>query len=364
MKKIVFILFLFLTKSSYSQTIIDTCFSSIELFSDYEKLEHNNNGYYLDPDDSKAITGLKFHIGVFDGNKWLLDQTGKVMDYMNPPSIPKELKGARLIALPDCGGTESTRKPLSQDDPRYFNVGYIAFRLNKSLIEGELVSIPIVYFGTVDKDIFTPIIYTGKTAKLNKNSLKKTFAGKYKACKLKTARNSLTYDTILFITNSKQAGHEWIIIRATEMGGILSFCSGRLLKKLQDDLLKIDPVLVHTAYEKNKIITLDNIFFLSDQSELLNKSFSELDKLADDLKENNNTTIEIFGYTDNIGTEENNHKLSEDRANAVAAYLISKGISRSRVTYKGLGSSKPIASNETEEGRQQNRRVEFVIKQQ
>ncbi len=88
----------------------------------------------------------------------------------------------------------------------------------------------------------------------------------------------------------------------------------------------------------------------------------ELDKLIDYLNKNKNTTIEIFGHTDNTGAEEKNKILSAARAKAVADYLISKGIEKSRTSYKGYGSTMPIAKNDTEEGRQKNRRVEFVIK--
>ncbi|MBC7450324.1 MAG: OmpA family protein, partial [Cytophagales bacterium] len=65
--------------------------------------------------------------------------------------------------------------------------------------------------------------------------------------------------------------------------------------------------------------------------------------------------------TDNVGADDANLKLSSDRADAVKAYLISKGVSDSRVTAKGYGESKPLSSNDTEEGKQNNRRVEFTI---
>lgn len=72
-------------------------------------------------------------------------------------------------------------------------------------------------------------------------------------------------------------------------------------------------------------------------------------------------TIELSAHTDFIGSDKANQKLSEDRAVAARQYLISKGIDESRIVPKGYGSSVPVASNDTEEGRQQNRRVEFKI---
>jgi len=79
------------------------------------------------------------------------------------------------------------------------------------------------------------------------------------------------------------------------------------------------------------------------------------------LNDNPNLEIEIGGHTDNIGSVAYNLELSRERAKAVTLYLVSKGIRISRIKFKGYGRSIPIASNETEEGRQLNRRVEFKI---
>jgi OOP family OmpA-OmpF porin len=111
--------------------------------------------------------------------------------------------------------------------------------------------------------------------------------------------------------------------------------------------------------EKN--VTLKNIFFNSNKSELLPNSFEELNKLANYLLKSKNTFIVIKGHTDNTGIEDENKKLSEARAKAVAEYLNTRGINEDRIKYFGYGSLKPIATNEADDGRQQNRRVEFVI---
>ena len=71
--------------------------------------------------------------------------------------------------------------------------------------------------------------------------------------------------------------------------------------------------------------------------------------------------IEIGGHTDSKGSAEYNKKLSNDRAQSVVNYLIENGISASRLTYIGYGKDQPVATNETEEGRQENRRVEFKV---
>ncbi len=108
-------------------------------------------------------------------------------------------------------------------------------------------------------------------------------------------------------------------------------------------------------------IALKNIFFTSNESELLSESFLELNKLTQYLNKDISTTVAINGYTDNVGNEHENKILSEDRAKAVAKYLISKGIDKTRIKYAGYGSVLPINTNDTETGRQLNRRVEFTI---
>ncbi|WP_299126632.1 OmpA family protein [uncultured Winogradskyella sp.] len=111
----------------------------------------------------------------------------------------------------------------------------------------------------------------------------------------------------------------------------------------------------------NEIYRFNNVLFDFDKSELLEVSIHELDELYGYLKENSDLSIEIYGHTDNVGLNKRNKELSKERAKAVADYLISQGLDMSRIQSIGFGSSKPVSTNETEEGRQQNRRVEFKI---
>src|SRR5258706_4048943 len=90
-------------------------------------------------------------------------------------------------------------------------------------------------------------------------------------------------------------------------------------------------------------------------------SQSSLNKFATSLHNNKETNVVISGHTDNTGNDAINDPLSEKRANSVANYLKSKGVSGKRLTTVGSGSKQPVATNETAEGRQQNRRVEVVI---
>ena len=113
---------------------------------------------------------------------------------------------------------------------------------------------------------------------------------------------------------------------------------------------------------KNKFTKdFKNVFFELNAATLKSASFVELDALVNYLENSSNAYILIEGHTDNTGTEINNVILSEKRANAIAQYLLNKGIAKERIATKGYGSSKPIADNNTVAGRAQNRRTNFTI---
>lgn len=116
--------------------------------------------------------------------------------------------------------------------------------------------------------------------------------------------------------------------------------------------------------EVGGMVVLKNIFFETNKFELLPESKTELQQLISFLNENPNVTIEIGGHTDDVGDEKLNQTLSESRAKTVYSFLIKNKIPESRLTYKGFGKSNPVATNTTEEGRQQNRRTEFKIVRQ
>jgi outer membrane protein OmpA-like peptidoglycan-associated protein len=108
-------------------------------------------------------------------------------------------------------------------------------------------------------------------------------------------------------------------------------------------------------------VILRNIFFDFNKATLKPESYVELENVVKLLQNNENLRIEISGHTDNVGSAKYNQKLSESRAAAVVDYLIIRGISGSRLEFKGYGLEQPITSNTTDEGRAQNRRVEFKI---
>ncbi|MBN2669969.1 MAG: OmpA family protein [Bacteroidales bacterium] len=131
-------------------------------------------------------------------------------------------------------------------------------------------------------------------------------------------------------------------------------------KESVNEPIKVD--LKVKKLEVGKAVQINDIHFATNSAMFMKGSLFILDNFVQYLKENQNIRIEIHGHTDNVGSSRSNKKLSEQRARTVRDYIVFQGIDPSRVTaYKGFGESKPIATNETEKGRAQNRRTEFVI---
>ena len=103
------------------------------------------------------------------------------------------------------------------------------------------------------------------------------------------------------------------------------------------------------------------VTFASDSANITSSFYSALNGIAQSLNNYPETRIQVNGYTDSTGNDGHNQELSQRRANAVAQYLIAQGVSSNRIIANGFGSSNPIASNSTQEGRLQNRRVEIKI---
>jgi outer membrane protein OmpA-like peptidoglycan-associated protein len=175
----------------------------------------------------------------------------------------------------------------------------------------------------------------------------------------------ITGDTSLVI-NASESGYSTQLsasgtyqLEVTAQGYVNVFekleLSTQEVKTLTKDFA-LQPVAVGTT------VTLKNILFIQGQPELLAESYAELNVVVDFLNANPHLEIELAGHTDNRGTYRSLMTLSQKRVNRVKQYLVSKGIDARRITGKGYGGTKPLASNDTEESRQLNRRVEFTIK--
>ncbi|MCK5537680.1 MAG: OmpA family protein, partial [Bacteroidales bacterium] len=124
-----------------------------------------------------------------------------------------------------------------------------------------------------------------------------------------------------------------------------------------------DPTSVTTLLQlkQGESLKLEKILFESNSSLLLSNSFKELNSIVQFLDANSTYKIEISGYTDNVGDNSHNQKLSENRAQSIVDYLINSGIEDERLVAMGYGELFPVASNKTVSGRKLNRRVEVKL---
>lgn len=113
--------------------------------------------------------------------------------------------------------------------------------------------------------------------------------------------------------------------------------------------------------EIGQVVRLNNVFFDFDKWDLRPESYVELDRVVKLLAENPAIEIEMSAHTDSKGADDYNFRLSDNRAKSVREYIVSKGINAARIVSQGYGETKPVATNDTDDGRQLNRRVEFKI---
>lgn len=165
-----------------------------------------------------------------------------------------------------------------------------------------------------------------------------TIAGNYTLKILSTASYDIKIDAPGFVSSLEKLDVNTYEMKELEMN------------------FKLQPIEIGTT------VTLKNVLFMQSKPELLPASYPELDLVVQFMKENPHLEIELAGHTDNRGSFRQLMTLSQQRVNKVKSYLVSKGISAKRIVGKGYGGSKPIASNDTEETRMLNRRVEFIIK--
>ncbi|MBX7202091.1 MAG: OmpA family protein [Bacteroidia bacterium] len=167
--------------------------------------------------------------------------------------------------------------------------------------------------------------------------------------------------------SSPETGEYKIVLPFGHQYGFMASAKSYLSVSDNMDLTNLDKYteitrdLYLVPVEVGQIVRLNNIFFDFAKATLRPESYPELDRVVEFLQKNPTISIDISGHTDNVGSDADNLHLSSARAKAVLEYLMSKGIPPNAVSSTGFGETKPIAGNDTDEGRQLNRRVEFVI---
>lgn len=152
-------------------------------------------------------------------------------------------------------------------------------------------------------------------------------------------------------------------IAGAAVGGTTGALIGKKMDKQAQELeVQLgQQAAVERVGEGIKVTFESGILFQTGKADLSESSKDALIKFAKTLNDYPDTDVMIYGHTDNTGSDAINQPLSENRAAAVKDFLVSKGVDTKRITTQGLGSKSPVASNDTDEGRQQNRRVEIAI---
>lgn len=146
------------------------------------------------------------------------------------------------------------------------------------------------------------------------------------------------------------------------LGGAVGLYMEKQQKQLQQQMAGTGVEVTHNPQTGNiDLVMPGNITFAHDSTNINGSFYNTLDKLASTMVQYNQTTVNVMGHTDSTGNASYNQGLSQRRAQAVANYLVSRGVASSRIRTMGYGQSQPIASNSTEAGRLQNRRVEIQI---
>ena len=168
-------------------------------------------------------------------------------------------------------------------------------------------------------------------------------------------------DTVALYT--AQSSDDGFIETPLTEGDYIAHLSGQGYMSKDDTLHFVrDTFDLYLQHIKEGIkVKIENLFFATNKTYILPQSEQAMSDLANFLLENPSVTIRITGHTDAVGTDEANQILSEGRANAVRADLIKRGVAAERIEAEGKGEKEPVADNDTEEGRQLNRRVEFII---
>lgn len=145
------------------------------------------------------------------------------------------------------------------------------------------------------------------------------------------------------------------------VGGTAGVLIGRNMDKQAEELKKVEGAKVERIGEGIQLTMESGILFHTNQATLQTMARQNIQKIAEVLMNYPDTDILVVGHTDSDGAEDYNHKLSEQRAQSVVDYLKSLGVSDSRLKMMGYGETQPVASNDTVEGKQANRRVEVAI---
>jgi OOP family OmpA-OmpF porin len=319
----------------------------------------DNAGNVITSRANKAIEGAQLDLYVLVPKTLKINLEGFVFDQKtkDPILANVEVKAKEKEPLKTRSGTDGLFKS-KLDEVSEFSVSASADGfLSKSLT----VAVPLMYNDTtiniempltaVAKKLTLIVnVFDQKTEKMIPAKVEVSLRGDRKT-NFKGVAGNGTYE-------SEVPKLGWYILTGSAEGYLNATDSVQLT---DPDKTPVSADLYLQPIEVGVTVRLKNIYFDFDKTTLKKESFVELNKVVDFLKQNPSVEIEIEGHTDNKGSDEYNSNLSQGRSQAVVDYIISQGIEGYRLAAKGYGESKPVDSNDTEEGRANNRRVEFTV---
>ncbi|MBC8083544.1 MAG: OmpA family protein [Hymenobacter sp.] len=170
-----------------------------------------------------------------------------------------------------------------------------------------------------------------------------------------------------YVTSDAENGDYTVVLNEGRQYAMYAAADKYLMKSLSfdySDKRNFDPLTLDIFLEPvraGRSIVLNNLFFDTNQYELKPKSRTELNRLVGFMKQYSEVQVEVSGHTDDVGSDDDNLSLSQNRAKSVYSYLISQGVKAERLRFKGYGESKPLMANDSDGHRQQNRRIELRI---
>ncbi|MBT9392417.1 PD40 domain-containing protein [Hymenobacter sp. NST-14] len=176
-----------------------------------------------------------------------------------------------------------------------------------------------------------------------------------------------TNELVQYVGSDAENGEYTVVLNEGRQYAMYAAADKYLMKSLSfdySDKRAFDPLTLDIYLEPvraGRSIVLNNLFFDVNQFELQPKSRTELNRLVGFMKQYSEVQVEVSGHTDDVGSDDDNQVLSQNRAKSVYSYLVSQGVSAQRLRYRGYGESKPLMPNDSDEHRQQNRRIELRI---
>lgn len=347
----------------------------------WEKTAHNlgapvNTKYdeesvFLLPDGKTMYFSSKGHktMGGFDIFKTEMDSLGH---WSEPENIGYPINTADddLTYVMAANGKHAYYSSVKRDGyglRDLYMISYLGAEKNPALsVEDNLIASLSVPIGEASSILAKPIEIKTNSVSLLKGVIKDVVSDLPIEALITLTDNS-TGNEIANFKSNRNSGKFLVSLPSGKNYGIAIKADGYLFQSENFDLpvssgyFEYNKPIVLKKIDVGSSIILKNVFYDVNKSNLRIESQTELNLLMKLMKENPKLHIEIASHTDNKGSEKYNLELSEKRSKAVVDYLITQGIDATRLVSKGYGMSAPISSNDTEEGRQLNRRTEFKI---